>query len=131
VAPRFVLRTPAGDEPDPADETVSRALEAARTVEGGFAVLERDDGAWVQYDGTVLEWNPGERLRRYDLSEEASRAFRRFRAGEDVSTAFPWRDAQAALEREVAELRRARRARLLLLLGIVAALLFLRFVLPR
>jgi hypothetical protein len=124
-----VLRTPAGEDADPSDETIRRALEAARELDGGFAVLERDDGAYLQYDGSVLEWNPGERLQRHDLAREAEEAFRRLRSGEDVSTAFPWRDVQAALERELAGVRRARRTRLWALLAVVLALVLLRVLL--
>jgi hypothetical protein len=121
-ARRFTLHTPLGPQPDPSDQDVERAISAAEAIDGGFAVLERDDGAFVQFDGSVLEWNPGARLQRFDLGPRARDAFGRFARGEDVSTAFPWRDAEAELARAGARRRQARRNVFLLMLLLAGAI---------
>jgi hypothetical protein len=126
---RFTLHTPAGAQADPSAHDLERAVEAAQAVEGAFAVLERDDGAFVQYDGHVLEWNPGARLQRFDLAPEARDAFGRFVRGEDVSTTQPWRDVQFELKHRETQRRRSRRLLLLMLLALaIAGGLLLRYV---
>jgi hypothetical protein len=128
-AHRFTLHTPAGARADPSEHDIERAVAATQAVDGAFAVLERDDGAFVQYDGNVLEWNPGARLQRFDLAPEARDAFGRFARGEDVSTTQPWRDVQTEVGRRETERRRSRRVFLLLLLVLaVAGALLLRYV---
>jgi hypothetical protein len=129
VPHRFTLVTPAGKREDPSDDDVARAVDATQAVDGAFAVLERDDGAFVQFDGRVLEWNPGARHQRFDLGPRAKSAFARFARGEDVSTTEPWRDVTAELA-SAEEGRRRRRRNVLLLLFVlaVAAGLLLRWL---
>jgi hypothetical protein len=121
VPHRFTLVTPVGRREDPSDDEVGRAVEAAQAVDGGFVVLERDDGAFVQFDGRVLEWNPGVRLQRFDLGPRAKSAFARFARGEDVSTTEPWRDVQHEVARAEEARRRGRRLTMWMLLAVAVA----------
>ena len=120
------LRTPSGTETDPTPERIAAALRATdRALDGEtFAVVERDDGVFVQLapEGALEAGGTGPLPHRLDHAELALRMVERLRRRQD-----PWGDLPHwdLMSQEPVRAGTRKRSRLYGMLAVLAFVLFL------
>jgi hypothetical protein len=121
----FRLRTPFGTETDPTPERIAETLRATDLATDAymFAVVERDDGVFVQLapDGSLEVGGSGPMPHRLDHAALALQIVERLRRREDPWGNFPHRDL--AIEDPRAALAR-RRSRVYVMIMLLAFAIF-------
>ena len=104
--PRYLLRTSLKKVEAPTEADVQSALAEIHS-EDGVAVLEDEQGNFVQFDGRRLEYGDGNELYGVDLEGVAERAFAAFLRGERTRPeTLSWKEMSDELEAERAKRRR-------------------------